>query len=334
VIPYRLRAQGFAMMGLYVFVCGALFGALITGIISDAHGVRTALAVVVPPPIILGSAIMALGARHIRGDLALVVEDLEEERAEAERVRVGGRVPALQVRNLDFSYGQLQVLFDVDLDVYPGEVLALLGTNGAGKSTLLKVVSGLEHPSRGVVRMHGSAITFATAEARVRQGIVQMQGGHAVIAPLTVAENLLIGGFTYVWDRTKLQQRVDAVLELFPRLAERLDQPAGSLSGGEQQMLGIAKAMLLEPEILCIDELTLGLAPVVVQELLAVVERLKEQGTTLILVEQSVNVALSLADRAVFMEKGRIRFEGPAAELRERDDLVRAVFLGTAGDAG
>jgi ABC-type branched-subunit amino acid transport system ATPase component/predicted MFS family arabinose efflux permease len=332
VIPYRLRAQGFAMIGLYLFLVGAFFGALITGSLSDAHGERMALSIVVPPAALVGAALIAYGARYVRRDLSLVVEELQEEQEERARVATAGaEVPVLQVRNLDFSYGQVQVLFDVAVDVYEGEVLALLGTNGAGKSTLLRCVSGLALPDRGVVRLDGRTITYAEAEMRVAHGIVQVPGGKAVFPTLTVAENLMAGAYRHIWKPEVVEERAERVLDLFPRLEERLDQPAGTLSGGEQQMLAIAKGLLLEPRILLLDELSLGLAPVVVQEILAVVERLKAQGITMVIVEQSVNVALSMADRAVFMEKGQVRFQGPAAELLERDDLVRAVFLGGEG---
>lgn len=329
VIPYRLRAQGFAMVGLYLFLVGAYAGLLITGSISDAHGEQVAMTVVVPPAALLGGFLVTRGARHIRRDLALVTEELTEEHAEHQRLADPDvETPVLQVRNLDFSYGQVQVLFGVDVEVHEGEVLALLGTNGAGKSTLLKCVSGLALPDRGVVRLDGRTITFSHAETRVTRGIVQVPGGKAVFPTLTVAENLMAGAYQYVWDADRVEAQVDDVLELFPRLRERLEQPAGTLSGGEQQMLAIAKGLLLEPRILLLDELSLGLAPVVVQEILEVVERLRERGITMIVVEQSLNVALSIADRAVFMEKGQVRFEGPAAELLERDDLARAVFLG------
>src|SRR5205823_557711 len=139
-------------------------------------------------------------------------------------------------------------------------------------------------------------------------------------------ENLSAGAYTFIWDAKRVARRVDEVVELFPILGERMDQAAGTLSGGEQQMLGLAQSLLLEPAVLLIDELSLGLAPVVVQQLLEVVERLKREGIAMVIVEQSVNVALSIADRAVFMEKGQVRFEGPAHDLLERDDLVRAVF--------
>jgi ABC-type branched-subunit amino acid transport system ATPase component len=238
--------------------------------------------------------------------------------------------PAVEVRSLDFSYGQVQVLFGVDLHVSPGEVLALLGTNGAGKSTLLANISGLRQPDRGQVLLAGADITHTGAEARVVCGVVQVPGGRAVFPTLSVADNLKAGCHSIHRDRGLVRERIDDVLGLFPVLGSRLSQRAGTLSGGEQQMLGLAKGLLLAPSVLLIDELSLGLAPVVVQQLLAVVESLRAKQVTMILVEQSINVALSLADRAVFMEKGHVRFEGDAAGLLERDDLVRAVFLGGA----
>ena len=263
----------------------------------------------------------------------MVAAELREEQEDTQRRRSGAQedTPILQVRSLDFSYGLVQVLFDVAVDVPEGEVLALLGTNGAGKSTLLRAISGLSLPDRGVVRLEGRNVTYTSAEDRVGLGIVQVPGGKANFADLSVYDNLVAGCYTFVWDTKRVAVRIRRVLELFPRLAERLDQPAGTMSGGEQQMLAIAKALLLDPKVLLIDELSLGLAPVVVQDLLEVVERLKAEGITIVIVEQSVNVALAVADRAVFMEKGAIRFEGPASELMQRDDLIRAVFLGTEG---
>lgn len=238
---------------------------------------------------------------------------------------------AVDVRGLDFSYGHVQVLFGVDVHVRSGEVLALLGTNGAGKSTLLRALSGLEAPSAGTVWHHGEDITSMPAVDRVRRGIVQLPGGKAVFPSLTVLENLLAGAWPHIWNRKALQERIGGALERFPALSDRLEQPAGTLSGGEQQMLALAKALLLDPDVLCIDELSLGLAPVVVQQLMETVEALRTEGLTMIIVEQSLNVALALADRAVFMEKGEVRFQGAAQELAERDDLARAVFLGGEG---
>ena len=328
VVPVRLRTLGYALLGIYILLLGGLLGNVITGLVSDARGPRFALVVVSVPASVAAALLTAYGARFVRSDLSRTVEEVREEQAERDRVRSGGEVPVLQVRNLDAGYGAVQVLFGVDLDVHEGEVLALLGTNGAGKSTLLRAVSGLLTPTRGVIRLDGRQITFTDAPTRVGLGVVQVPGGKAVFPTLTVAENLRAGAHRYGWDRARIAARVEDVVGLLPRLGERFDQKAGSLSGGEQQMLAIGKALLLEPRLLIVDELSLGLAPVVVQDLLEVVEVLKGRGVTMVLVEQSLNVALSVADRAVFMEKGRVRFTGPAAELLERPDLARAVFLG------
>jgi ABC-type branched-subunit amino acid transport system ATPase component len=326
IIPYRLRSRGVAMIGLYIFLFGAFFGSVVTGLLADEIGRRGAVAVVVVPAALIGGALIAYGARYVRQDVALVVEELEEERDENRRLQEhGADSPVIQVRNLDFAYGKVQVLFDVSLDVYKGETLALLGTNGAGKSTLLRVVSGLGVPQRGVVRFNGRTVTFADAELRVKIGIVQLMGGTAIFPPLTVEENLRMGGFLY--SGKDLERRIDRVCGLLPVVRERWKSKAGDLSGGEQQMVALAMTLLHEPEVLIIDELSLGLAPLVVQRLLEVVRQLQAQGMTMIIVEQSLNVALSIADRAVFMEKGEVKFEGVASELLERDDLVRAVFL-------
>jgi ABC-type branched-subunit amino acid transport system ATPase component len=233
----------------------------------------------------------------------------------------------IQVESVDFSYGRLQVLFGVSLQVEAGETLALLGTNGAGKSTLLRLISGLDRPSAGRITFNGRDVTRRPAEQAVRDGLVLVPGGKAVFPDLTVKENLDIQAVTL---KTGKGAAIDRVLTVFPGLGERLSQRAGSLSGGQQQQLAIAKALILRPAVLCIDELSLGLAPIVVEQLLQTVQEFKEAGTTLILVEQSLNVAAHLCQRAVFMEKGEIRFEGPTAQLLERDDIARAVFLGGA----
>ena len=329
IVPYRLRSQGYAMVGVYVFLSGAFLGAVLAGLMSDAWGVRTALSLICIPSGLIGGVLLASGAAHIRGDIGRVMQELEEERAEATRVRDhDAEDQVIQVRNLDFAYGPVQVLFGVDLDVRRGEVLALLGTNGAGKSTLLRCICGLGVPTRGVVRLNGHTITFAEPEDRVRLGIVMMPGGAALWEPLTVEENLRLGAFLLRNDDEERQRRLDRVLEQFPELRDRLGQTAGTLSGGQRQMVALAKAMLLEPEVLLIDELTLGLSPRAAHQVLAKVEQLRAHGLTIVIVEQSVNVALAVADRAVFMEKGHVRFDGPAGDLLERGDLLRAVFLG------
>ena len=329
IIPYRLRSRGFAMIGVYIFLFGAFFGAIITGLLSKTLGTRHAVALVVLVASAVGGALMSYGTRYVRGDISLVVEELQEEQSENRRLSAmeAADIPVLQVRNLDFSYGRVQILFDINFEIARGEVLALLGTNGAGKSTLLRVISGLGVPDRGVVRLNGQSITLAEPELRVKVGIVQLRGGSGTFPPLSVDENLMMA--CYLLSTEDAAERVQRVFQLFPELMKLRSSPAGNLSGGEQQMLAFGMCLVHEPEILIIDELSLGLSPLVVDRLLTVVERLRAQGQTLIVVEQSLNVALAIADRALFMEKGSIRFEGSTAELVERDDLARAVFLGS-----
>jgi ABC-type branched-subunit amino acid transport system ATPase component len=331
VVPYRMRSQAFALIGFYIFLLGGFFGGLAVAAIASDYGERTALLVVVPPAALVGGFLVLAGSRYMKRDISLVVEELLDEQEEQRRTSVDPEnVPVLQVHNLDVSYGPVQVLFGVNLEVQRGEVLALLGTNGAGKSTLLRAISGLVLPDRGVIRMSGRTITLTDPEIRVAMGMVQVPGGEALFPNQSVADNIEIWS-QLIEDPGKRKERVELALETFPAVRQRLKYRAGSLSGGEQQMLALSKAIMLDPEVLLIDELSLGLAPLVVQQLLAVVERLKEQGLTMVIVEQSVNVALAIADRAVFMERGRVRFEGPAQDLLERGDLLRAVFLSGEG---
>ncbi|MDQ2648199.1 MAG: ABC transporter ATP-binding protein [Actinomycetota bacterium] len=233
----------------------------------------------------------------------------------------------LELEDIHFSYGSVPVLFGVSLGIEPGEVLGLLGTNGAGKSTVLRVLAGLEAPSSGSVTFAGRDVTSTPAEVRCRLGIALVMGGRAVFPDLTVRENLELGGYTV---GAELDTRIERELDRFPQLRGRLGNLAGTLSGGEQQQLAIAKALLPDPRLLCIDELSLGLAPTVVADLIAIVRDVNRAGVTCVLVEQSLNLAAELCGRAVFLEKGQVRFEGAPAELLERGDLARAVFLGGA----
>jgi ABC-type branched-subunit amino acid transport system ATPase component len=302
---------------------------VVGGLLSNAIGLRWTIILLGLPTNLIGGLMLINGARFVRNDLSLVVEEIKELEAEYRRRQEHpDDLPVLQLRNIDFSYGPVQVLFGIDLDVRRGETLALLGTNGAGKSTVLRVISGLGVPSRGVVRLNGHNVTLCSPVTRVKWGIHQLPGGSAIFAPMSVGENLEMAGFIYRGDPADREARFDRALAVFPELRDRLHDAAGSLSGGQQQMLGLAMALMHDPEILLIDELSLGLAPVMVESLLGVVDRLKAEGQTMIIVEQSLNVALAIAERAVFMEKGRIRFEGASADLLQRDDLVRAVFLG------
>jgi ABC-type branched-subunit amino acid transport system ATPase component len=237
--------------------------------------------------------------------------------------------PVLEAQGIDFSYGHQQILFGVNLSVDPGETLALLGTNGAGKSTLLRVISGLERPSAGRVVLDGAEIAGVPAERMASRGLVLVNGGRGVFPDMTVSDNLDMQAYSSRRRVGEVARRRAAVLDIFPRLAERLRQTAGTLSGGEQQQLALAKALLLDPIILCIDELSLGLAPVVVQELLRTVRAINATGVAVVLVEQSLNIAAEMCHRAVFLEKGHVRFEGQTRALLEDDEIARAVFLGS-----
>ena len=236
----------------------------------------------------------------------------------------------LDVRGVEAGYGGVPVLTGVDLVVHDGEAVALLGTNGAGKSTLLRVISGLVPVSAGTIECAGDDITGLAPDRVAARGVVQMPGGAGIFPSLTVAENLRVAGWLHRRDDSATRQARAEMAELFPILDTRADERAGNLSGGQQQMLALAMAVLMRPRLLMIDELSLGLAPAVVADLLRFVDRLRGDGTTLLVVEQSVNVALEIADRAVFLERGRVRFSGPAADLLDRPDLLRSVFLGAA----
>jgi ABC-type branched-subunit amino acid transport system ATPase component len=193
------------------------------------------------------------------------------------------------------------------------------------------VISGIGLPSRGSVRFRGHDVTYLDAERRLRLGITQVPGGRAVFAPLSVVDNLKVYGYALGRDGRAVDQAIERSFAAFPRLAERRNQLALTLSGGEQQMLGLCKALILRPRLLLIDELSLGLAPMIVVQLLEMVREINADGTAVVLVEQSVNIALSIARHAYCMERGQIRFDGPSDELLGRADLLRAVFLEGAG---
>jgi branched-chain amino acid transport system ATP-binding protein len=241
-----------------------------------------------------------------------------------------GTETILKCTGIDVSYGPVQILFGVDLEVKRGEVVALLGTNGAGKSTLLKAICGLKAPKAGTVELMGEDITGLSADIVADKGAALMPGGKGIFPTLTVAENLRLASWLIKDDPQRVKEAKAEVLDLFPILAERSGQLAGDLSGGEQQMLALGGALMTSPELLMIDELSLGLAPTIVARLLEVVDEIHRRGTTIIVVEQSVNVALNLAERAVFMEKGEFRFTGPTRELLDRPDILRSVFIAGA----
>lgn len=234
--------------------------------------------------------------------------------------------PVLEVRGIQAGYGQVQVLFDAGLEVRPGEMVALLGPNGVGKSTLLRVIAGLLRPTAGAVHLAGLDVTRADTRERVERGLCQVVG-QSTFGSLSVAENLRMHAYRTP-DRAWAEESVEAALAVFPRLFARRDQAASTLSGGERQMLALAKAIVQDPRILVVDEFSLGLAPVVVGGLLDLVRRLNDRGASVLLVEQSVNVALSLVHRAYVMEKGRIVAEEDAATLAADPERVRTLMLG------
>jgi ABC-type branched-subunit amino acid transport system ATPase component len=236
----------------------------------------------------------------------------------------------LQVHNLDFFYGNQQVLFDVNLEIAEGEIVALLGTNGAGKSTFLRAVAGLDHPHRGVIRIFGTNCTYLEPEQILDLGTALLVGGKMTFPGLTVRDNLRIGEHSFRRDSARAKAALEAAVAMFPELEPRLDQPAGTLSGGEQQMLALARVMMTTPRLLMIDELAFGLAPMTVERLMGIVRQVNAEGATVIIVEQSVNRAMSLAERAFFLERGEVRFEGRIDDLLQRDDLLRPVFLASA----
>ena len=326
--PPRLRSQAFAYFGFF-FALGALLIASSVAGVGETEGYRIAmfaLALIV----ILSGLIYQTARQFVARDMAQAGKSLELAARVREQRQAGEDDVLLRCEGVEVAYGQVQVLFGVDLEVRRGETVALLGTNGAGKSTLLNAVSGTVDPVGGTVFFDGRDVTHASGTQTAEMGIAQVPGGKAVFPTLTVAEHLRLAGWLHKDDDAYLSRVTREVYELFPRLHERRDQLAGNLSGGEQQMLGLAMAFMADPKLLVIDELSLGLAPAIVEELLEVVRRIQATGVSIVIVEQSINVALTIADRAYFLEKGEVRFEGPTEELLERDDIVRSVFLATA----
>jgi ABC-type branched-subunit amino acid transport system ATPase component len=239
-----------------------------------------------------------------------------------------GDLPALlRVHALDAGYGRVQVLFALDLEVAPGDVVAVLGANGAGKTTLLRAISGLLTPSSGSIALDGDDLAGVGAADRARRGIVQVRGAD-VFSGLTVDDNLRAALAAHPDLSRDRASRMARVYDVFPALAAHRKQDAASLSGGEQQMVALGTALLFEPRLLLVDELSLGLAPLVVQRLLDVLRALRDAGQAMVIVEQSLAVAASLTERVVYMEKGRLRFDGSPTDLSADDELARAIFLG------
>lgn len=240
-------------------------------------------------------------------------------------------MPLLELDNLVVAYGRIEAVRGISLQVAEGEICALLGANGAGKTTTLRAVSGLLPARSGCIRYVGDDITRRPAHDIVQRGIAHSPEGRSVFPTLSVEENLTLGGFVHrKRPASETAAKMDDVYELFPRLRERRSQLAGTLSGGEQQMLAIGRALMAEPKLLLLDEPSLGLAPLLVREIFRTIQTVNKAGVSILLVEQNARMALRIADRAYVMETGRIRTAGAAAELR-RDEQVQQAYLGGQG---
>ena len=232
----------------------------------------------------------------------------------------------LEVENLNVYYGAIHALQGISFNVDQGEIVTLIGANGAGKSTTLRTVSGLLRPRTGSVRFQGQDITSCPAERIVQAGISHVPEGRKIFAPLTVRENLMMGAYTRT-DRGEVDQTLERVFASFPRLQERLGQLGGTLSGGEQQMLATGRGLMSRPTLLLLDEPSMGLSPILVEEIFHIIVEINKQGTSILLVEQNAQMALAIAHRAYVLETGRIVLAGSAKEIAENPQ-VRTAYLG------
>ncbi|HEY8740745.1 MAG TPA: MFS transporter [Candidatus Dormibacteraeota bacterium] len=328
VVPSRIRA--FAMSSIQPWsLLSTPIVLVVSSLAASGVGVRAQFAPFIPVYIV-AAVVMASAGLGVSADMkaARAVSSAEEE---SRRARAAGGAKLLVCRGVEVVYDGAKVLNGVDFDVEEGEIVALLGTNGAGKSTLLRAICGLQPSSSGAVFYDGVDITHTPPHENAAAGVVMVPGGRAIFPTLTVEENLRAAA--------RLSRDADAagrretVFELFPVLRDKLGQQAGNLSGGEQQMVSLGQALLMRPRLLMIDELSLGLAPQVVDQLLEALRRVHAQGTTLVLVEQSINVAVTIARRAVFMERGAVAFEGLTEDLMARGDIARSTFLGASRSA-
>ncbi len=232
----------------------------------------------------------------------------------------------LEVKDLCVSYGAIQALHGISFHVEEGEVVTLIGANGAGKSTTLRAISALQIVDSGSITYKGVDITGKEPSDIVKMGLIHVPEGRRIFAPLTVRENLEMGAYTRT-DRRAIRESMEHVFDLFPRLKERLEQTGGTLSGGEQQMLAVGRALMSDPKLLLMDEPSMGLAPILVEEIFDIIETISKQGVTILLVEQNAHMALSVAQRAYVLETGTIGLSGPAQELAE-NPRVREAYLG------
>ncbi len=236
-------------------------------------------------------------------------------------------MPFLELDRVSVAYGQIQAVSDISFTVEEREIVVVLGNNGAGKTTTLRAISGLNPPHHGRILFDGREIQKMSPDKIVSLGITHVPEGRRVFRGMTVLENLDLGGFSRRQEKSYLKSRLNIILDLFPRLAERKNQLAGTLSGGEQQMLALGRAMMVEPRLMMMDEPSLGLAPQMVQLIFRVVKEIAASGTTVLLVEQNARLALKMADRGYVLETGSVKLSGSAAELAGQDEVVKA-YLG------
>jgi branched-chain amino acid transport system ATP-binding protein len=330
-LPARLMTLGYGLSSLW-FILGVLLvgpvgtiGTTLAAAIGTDFGFRASFWLFAPL-LVIGAALLRRSGQYMATDIERLAASVKAD-IEVRRDRVEGHGKLLMARGVEAGYDNVRVLFGVDFDIDDGEMVAVLGTNGAGKSTLVKTLCGLMVPTGGEVLFDGQPITTLDPNRIVKLGIAMVPGDRGIFPGLSTADNLKVAGWLYEKDAEYIKRATTAVLGYFPALQHRLSTPAGSLSGGEQQMLSLAMAFIAQPRLLIIDELSLGLAPTVIESLLGIVKAINERGTAVILVEQSVNLALRMCARATFMEKGQVVFQGLTSELIQQEEIVRSVLL-------
>lgn len=332
IIPAHMRTMGAAVFTIAA-VPQFILNIFVLEFAERLGGDVVTIVAIAAPLEFIGALILLSAAplfeRDLRNALASQAATLEYQHALSETEEKGGRPKILVCRELDVEYDGVQVLFGLDFDLEDGQILALLGTNGAGKSTLLRAISGSQEASSGAILFGGRDITHLPTNEIAALGITHMPGGRGIFPDMTVRENLALA--TWLCDEKEAKEGLRRVFDMFPVLEERAGTRAILLSGGEQQQLSLAQAFLSKPKLLLIDELSLGLSPVIVEQLIKAVREIHAQGTTVVLVEQSVNIALTVADQAIFMEKGEVKFSGATRDLLSRPDIMRAVYVKGTG---
>ena len=322
VVPARIRGLGIQTIAPFG-ILGAWIPLALSQVSSTSGSANAILYLV--PLLLVAAAIIASASGSVEPDIRKAITASMADQA-ARQAREMGRDKILICRGVGVTYDGVAILDAVDFDVREGELVALLGTNGAGKSSLLRAISGIQQASNGAIFIDGDDVTHLPPEMIAARGVTMMPGGHAIFPTLTVKQNLDLAAWMS-WRDPERSARAEDVLRRFPQLRDRLSTAAGNLSGGEQQMVALGQALLMRPRLLLIDELSLGLAPKIVESLLETLREINAAGTSVVIVEQSINVALQVAQRAVYMEQGRIRFDGSVEELSRRPDIVHSVFL-------